>query len=177
MVSNVQTPDFVERGYVLPYGKDAGDFHFNVMAIIAVLAFGLFFATGYELLLAVAALTGCVAYFYYPLKEKRPRIGAGQYGIFIDGFGLIGWRAVADIRRITHPSRFTETHELQIRLNTSLDNALLVDWRRSMPIWRLLMKLPWRMSYDNVVRVALEPFDPAPDEIIWNFQRLWKYYR
>jgi hypothetical protein len=176
MQTDAQVPEFVERGYHLAYGKDAGDFRFNVMAIIAVLAFGMYGATGYDALAAVGAATGCVAYYFWPLKERKPRIGAGQYGIFIDGFGLIAWRAIGDIQLVTYASRFSDTDELQIRLKTPLDNALLVDWRK-LPIWRLLMKLPWTMSYDNVVRIPLPPFAQPPEEIFVQFQRLWKYYR
>jgi len=127
MQSDAQVPEFIERGYHLPYGRDAGDFRFNVMAILTVLAFGMFFATGYDALLVVGAATGCVTYYFYPLKERKPRIGAGQYGIFIDGFGLIAWRAIGDIQLVTFATRFSETDELQIRLKTSLDQALLAD--------------------------------------------------
>ncbi len=176
MPAEVPVPEFVERGYHLAYAKDAGDFRFNVMAILSVLAFGMFAATGYDAILVFAVVTACVAYYFYPLKERKPRIGAGQYGIFIDGFGLISWRAIADIQLVTHASRFSETDELQIRLKASLDNALLADWRR-LPIWRLLMKLPWTMTYDNVVRIQLAPFAPPPEEIQWQFARLWRYYR
>lgn len=176
MQADAEVPEFVERGYHLHYAKDAGDFRFNVMAILTALAIGMFAATGYDMLVVVGATTGCVAYYFYPLKERKPRIGAGQYGIFVDGFGLIGWRAIGDIQLVTHATRFSETDELQIRLKTSLDNALLADWRR-LPIWRLLMKLPWTMSYDNVVRIPLAPFGSPPDEIQRQFRRLWKYYR
>jgi hypothetical protein len=65
---------------------------------------------------------------------------------------------------------------LQIRLKTSLDHALLADWR-DLPIWRLLMKLPWTMSYDNVVRIELAPFASPPEDIHTQFYRLWRYYR
>ena len=85
-------------------------------------------------------------------------------------------RAIADIQKITFASRFNETDELQIRLKTSLDQALLADWRR-LPIWRLLMKLPWTMTYDNVVRIPLAPFGPPPDDIQRQFFRLWKHFR
>jgi hypothetical protein len=176
MQSDAQVPEFIERGYHLPYGRDAGDFRFNVMAILTVLAFGMFLATGYNSLLVVGAATGCVTYYFYPLKERKPRIGAGQYGIFIDGFGLIAWRAIGDIQLVTFATRFSETDELQIRLKTSMDQALLADWR-GLPIWRLLMKLPWTMSHDNVVRIPLAPFAPPPADIHRQFQRLWKYYR
>jgi hypothetical protein len=176
MQSDAQVPEFVERGYHLAYGKDSGDFRFNVMAILAVLAFGMYAATRFDAILVFAVATACVAYYFYPLKERKPRIGAGQYGIFIDGFGLISWRAIADIQHVVFASRFSETDELQIRLKSSLDSALLADWRR-LPIWRLLMKLPWTMTHDNVVRIPLAPFELPPEDIHRQFFRLWKHYR
>lgn len=170
------TPEFVERGFHLAYAKDAGDFRFNVMVIITVVAGAAFAGTGYNALLILSTLTGCAAYYFYPLKERKPRIGAGEYGVFIDGFGLIAWRAIGDIALVTYASRFEETHELQFRLKTSLSQALMADWRH-MPVWRLLMKLPWAMGHDNAVRIALAPFAPPPDEIHQQFLRLWKFYR
>ncbi|MEJ2118028.1 MAG: hypothetical protein P8Y36_09075 [Alphaproteobacteria bacterium] len=172
-----ETPGFVERGYHLAYGKDAGDFRFTVMAALTALTGLLYAATRYDALLVFATITGCTAYYFYPLIERKPRIGAGEYGVFIDGFGLISWRAISEIAVVTFANRFNETQELQFRLKIPLDQALLADWRR-LPVWRLLMKLPWAMSHDNVVRIAMEPFAPiTPDEIHRHFQRLWKYYR
>src|SRR5712675_1209860 len=46
-----------------------------------------------------------------------------------------------------------------------LGTALVVDWRKKQPAYRLLMRLPWRMSHDRIVRVNLEPFDQPPDAI------------
>jgi hypothetical protein len=40
-----------------------------------------------------------------------------------------------------------------------------------------LMRLPWRMSHDRIVRVNLEPFDQPPDAIHRTFLRMWRYYR
>jgi hypothetical protein len=177
MQAEAPLPSFVERSFNLAYGKDAGDFRFNVMVILTVVALVLFAAAGHSILLVFAALTGCVAYYFYPLIERKPRIGAGEYGVFVDGFGLIAWRAIGDIQLVTFASRFDETHELQLRLKTSLAQALMADWRR-LPVWRLLMKLPWSMTHDNVVRIALEPFAPVlPEEIHRQFVRQWKYYR
>ena len=176
MQAEAPVPDFVERGFHLSYGKDAGDFRFNVMAILTVLAGILFAATGYNALLVFATAMGAAAYYFYPLIERKPRLGAGEYGVFIDGFGLIAWRAIGDIQLVTYASRFDETHELQFHLKTSLAQALMADWRR-MPVWRLLMKLPWSMTPDNVVRIALAPFAPPPEDIQRQFMRLWKYYR
>jgi hypothetical protein len=177
MPPEVKVPEFVERNFHLPYGPDAGDFRFNVMAILTVLAGVLFIATHYDAVLVIGAATGCTAYYFYPLKDrKKPRIGAGQYGVFIDGFGLISWRAISDVQLITYATRFNEEHELQFRLQTSLDRALLADWR-DLPIWRLLMKLPWTMSHENVMRIPLAPFAPPPEDIHREFHRLWRHYR
>ncbi len=176
MHADAPLPEFVERGFHLRYGKDAGDFRFNIMAILTVLMGVLFAATRYDAILVFAAVTGAAAYYFYPLMEKKPRIGAGEYGVFIDGFGLIAWRSIGDIQLVTLATRFDETHELQIHLKTSLGQALVADWRR-LPVWRLLMKLPWSMTPDNVVRIALAPFAPPPEYIHGQFMRLWKYYR
>ena len=92
------------------------------------------------------------------------RLGANQYGLFIDGFGLISWRAFSDVGLVTYSVRTLEMEELQIQLKQPLASALLVDWRR-LPIWRLLMRLPWTMGYDNIVRVNLQPFAPPADEV------------
>jgi hypothetical protein len=54
--------------------------------------------------------------------------------------------------------------ELQIVLNVPLTSALVVD-RRRRPAYRWLMRLPWRMSHDNMVRINVEPFDQPPDSI------------
>jgi hypothetical protein len=164
-----------EDGFSLAYARDAGDLRFNVMAFLAVLSAGAFAYAGFQALLVFAVATGCAAYYFFPLKERRARLGANQYGVFIDGFGLVSWRAIGEIKRVTFATRLMETSELQFVLRQPLESALLADWRR-LPVWRLLMKLPWSMGYDNIVRINLEMFDPPPDEILRTFQRMWKYY-
>lgn len=166
---------YFRDGFSLPYSSEAGDLRFNVMAIIAVISLGLFAWFGYSALLVIGVAAGCTAYYFYPLLEKKPRIGANQYGVFIDGFGVIAWRAIGQISRATYVSRLEEYNELHFKLTQPLESALLTDWRH-MPVWRLLMKLPWSMTYDNVVRIKLEPFAPQPDEIVRTFQRMQKFY-
>jgi len=61
-------------------------------------------------------------------------------------------------------------------LGAPLGSALVVDWRKQ-PSWRRFMRLPWRMSHNNMVRVNLEPFDQPPDQIHRTFLRMWRYYR
>jgi hypothetical protein len=66
--------------------------------------------------------------------------------------------------------------ELHIKLKQPLASALMADWRR-LAIWRLLMRLPWAMTYDNIVRINLQPFAPPAEDITRTIERMWRYYR
>jgi hypothetical protein len=126
-------------------------------------------------LLALAALA--FAAYNFPLIETdRTRIGANQYGIFVEGLGLIDWRDIEDIKLVSIAVRTMMTHELMIKLDQPIPRSLLADWRK-MPWPRLMMHLPWRMAHDNVVRIPLDAMGPAPEEIERNFKRMWRFYR
>ena len=168
-------PSYLQEGFILSYGKDEAA-RFHVLAAITAATFAAWLVWGYELLSITTILAGCSAYYFFPFTEKRPRMGANQYGFFIDGFGLLTWRAIADISLVTYSIRTLEMEELQIKLKQPLNTALLVDWRR-LPIWRLLMRLPWTMSHDNIVRINLQPFQPPAEEIHRTVQRMWRFYR
>lgn len=169
-------PDYLQEGFILPYNPaDAARFH--VLAFIAAATFAAWLTWGYQLLSITAILAGCSAYYFFPFTERsRVRLGANQYGLFIDGFGLIGWRAISDINLVTYSVRTLEVEELHIKLKQPVNSALLADWRR-LPIWRLLMRLPWSMGYDNIVRINLQPFSPPAEEISHTIQRMWRFYR
>ena len=99
--------------------------------------------------LVPAAAAAAFTYYNIPLLETgRPTIGANQYGIFLQAFGLIRWRAIERIDLVQIAERAMTVHEL-----------------------------PWRMSHNNMVRVNLEPFDQPPDQIHRTFLRMWRYYR
>jgi hypothetical protein len=171
-----EIPDIVQRGYVLAYSPRSGDFNVNVMGLAAAFFFLLTFLLAMPALLIPAVAALCMVYYYYPLKERIPRIGAGQYGLFIDGLGLLSWRMIKDIEKVSYTSRLAQTHELHIHLSVPLEQALLADWR-NLPIWRLLMKLPWHMKKDEVIRIPLEPFEPKADEIRSKLLQIWDYCR
>ncbi len=167
-------PGYLKEGFILPYApKEAA--RFQVLAAITVGAFVAWLTWRNQLLSITAILAGCSAYYFFPFIENRIRLGANQYGLFIDGFGLIAWRAIKDIRLVIYSVRTLEMEELHIELNQPVSNALLADWRR-LPVWRLLMRLPWTMGYDNIVRINLQPFAPPAEEINRTIQRMWKYY-
>jgi hypothetical protein len=164
-------------GYSVVYGRDDTHFPVYITAALAAIFFTAAWITSaiYWLVLAAAA-TG-FAYYNIPLLDTgRPTIGANQYGIFIQAFGLIRWRAIERIDLVEIAERAMTVHELQIVLGTPLGSALVADWRKQ-PIYRLPMRLPWRMDHNGVVRVNLEPFDRPPDEIHRTILRMWRYYR
>jgi hypothetical protein len=168
-------PRYLQEGFILSYSKhEAARFH--ALAALAAVSFAAWMHWGYQLLSATAIIVFCCAYYFFPFTEKRPRLGTNQYGLFIDGFGLIAWRAIAELNLVTYSTRTLETEELQVKLAQPMSSALLVDWRR-LPVWRLLMRLPWTMSHDNTVRINLQPFEPSAEEIHRVMQRMWRYYR
>ena len=164
-------------GYSVAYSRDDIYFPVYITAALAAIFVTVTWITGalYWLIPAVAA--AAFTYYNIPLLETgRPTIGANQYGIFIQAFGLLRWRAIERIDLVEIAERAMTVHELQITLNTTLTSALVADWRKQ-PVHRLLMRLPWRMDHKGMLRVSLEPFDRLPDEIHRTFLRMWRFYR
>jgi hypothetical protein len=164
-------------GYSVAYRRDEIWFPVYVVAASAAVLFVTAFTTGQIIWLTLAIAAAAFTYYNLPLLETgRPTIGAYQYGIFIQAFGLIRWRAIDRIELVSIAERAMTVHELQIALRAPLAGALVADWR-ARPMYRSLMRLPWRMDHNNVVRVNVEPFDQPPDEIHRTLVRMWRYYR
>lgn len=164
-------------GYSVTYGREETHVPVYVLAGLAALLLAGAWFTGQTIWLILGVGAAGAAYYNYPLLEKNhPTLGANQYGIFIQGFGLIGWRAIEKIELVSIAVRASEVHELQIGLNMRISSALVADWRKQ-PFYRSLMRLPWAMDHTNVVRVNLEPFDQPPDEIQRTLVRMWRHYR
>src|ERR1700731_1744842 len=146
-------------GYSVAYRRDDAYVRVYVTAALAAMFFTAAWVTGAAYWLAPAAMAAGFTYYNIPLLETgRPTIGANQYGIFIQAFGLIRWRAIERIDLVEIAERAMTVHELQIVLNAPLGSALVADWRKQ-PTYRLLMRLPWGMDHNGVVRISLEPFD------------------
>src|ERR1700736_7020367 len=164
-------------GYSVAYSRDDVYFPVYITAAFALIFVTAAWIMGAAYWLVAAAAAGAFTYYNIPLLETgRPTIGANQYGIFIQAFGLIRWRAIERIDLVQIAERAMTVHELQIVLNAPLGSALVADWRKQ-PIYRLLMRLPWCMDHSGVLRVNLEPFDQPADEIHRTFLRMWRYYR
>jgi hypothetical protein len=164
-------------GYSVTYNREEIQFPVYVMGALTLILLVAAVWTGETLWLVLCAAAAGVAYYNFPLLEtRRPTLGANQYGIFIQGFGLIRWRAIDRIDLVEIAERANTTYELQIGLNMLLSSALVADWRK-LPFYRSLMRLPWSMGSSNVVRVNLDPFSQAPGEIHRTLLRLWRYYR
>ncbi|WP_454627506.1 hypothetical protein [Bradyrhizobium cenepequi] len=164
-------------GYSVAYGREDIYFPVYITAALAAIFFTATWITGTLYWLALAVTAAGFTYYNIPLLETgRPTIGANQYGIFIQAFGLIRWRAIERIDIVQIAERAMTVHELQIALSMPLGGALVADWRKQ-PAYRRLMRLPWHMDHRGVVRINLEPFDRTPDEIHRTFLRMWRYYR
>jgi hypothetical protein len=164
-------------GYSVAYKRDDTYFPVYVTAALAAIFLTAAWITGAIYWLPLAAAAAGFTYYNIPLLEiGRPTIGANQYGIFIQAFGLIRWRAIERIDIVEIAERAMTVHELQIVLGAPLGSALVTDWRKQ-PAYRLLMRLPWRMDQSGSVRVNLEPFDQPPEVIHRTFLRMWRYYR
>lgn len=175
MPPRAELPNYLKEGFVVPYAADQA-LRFHAAAGTSAISAALFFYFGRDVFLVFAVVLACVAYYFYPLAERKPRLGANQYGVFIDGFGLVAWRSIGDITLATIAVRTIETSELHIKLNDPLFKSLVVDWR-NLPVWRLLMRLPWVMTHDNIIRVNLQPFEAPPEEVQRIVARMWKFYR
>ena len=164
-------------GYSVAYKRDDTYFPVYVTAALAAIFLTAAWITGAIYWLPLAAAAAGFTYYNIPLLEiGRPTIGANQYGIFIQAFGLIRWRSIERIDIVEIAERAMTVHELQIVLGAPLGSALVTDWRKQ-PAYRLLMRLPWRMDQSGSVRVNLEPFDQPPEVIHRTFLGMWRYYR
>ena len=163
-------------GYSVTYGREEIEFPVYVIAFLAAVLLAAAVEWGSTVAMVLGVGAAGVAYYNVPLLERRPIVGANQYGIFIQGFGLIRWRAIEHIDLVETAVRASTIHELQITLNMRLSSALVADWRKQ-PFWRSLMRLPWTMARPGVVGVNLEPFNQEPEEIHRTLLRLWKHYR
>jgi len=163
-------------GFAMGYARNKGEFR-----VYACMFFGVVLAAGGILKGSeIASITGLLflitSYYFYPLIEtQKVRIGAGEHGIFIEGFGIIPWRSVQSLELKNTVVRTMRISELNIKLSQGLPSALIADWR-SLPWYRLLMKLPWTMGRDNVVRINLEPFAAEPEKILDAMQRTRRYF-
>jgi len=163
-------------GFAVGYARDKGSFRVYILGLASAGFLATAAAGGGLPALLLGSLAGGTAYYFYPLIEtNKPRLGAGQYGLFVDGFGVIAWRAVEDLLLRTYAVRSIEQKELHIKLREPLERALVADWRRP-PWYRMAMRVPWAMTHDNVVRINLEPFPGPPEDLHRELTRVRKFF-
>src|SRR4030088_3046362 len=124
-------------GYSVAYRRDDTTFRVYVPAALAAMFSTAAWITGATYWLALAVTAAGFTYYNIPLFETgRPTIGAHPYGIFIQAFGLIRWRAIERIDLVQIAARAMTVHELHIALNAPLGIALFSDGHKQ-PIYRL----------------------------------------
>lgn len=163
-------------GYTIAYDREELPFPVYLMIVVGASLVGLAFARSSVILFAPGLVCLIFAYYNAPLLERgRPRLGAGQYGMFVEGLGVIPWRAIESIELALTPLRGYEYRELRITLNRPVDAALMADWRKR-PIWRVLMRLPWTMKA-RTIHIPANVFDREPVDIHATLLRMWRYFR
>jgi hypothetical protein len=165
------------HGYTVAYEREELQFPVYVVGFIGACLATAGAALDNVFLIGLALVALGYAYHNYPLLETgRPRVGAGQYGVFAEGLGIIAWRAVKEIEMLPVGMRGATSNELRITLLEPLDRALIADWRKR-PFYRFLMRLPWTMTGNDVVRIPLDVFDHPAEEIEHTFTRMMGFYR
>ena len=164
-------------GYTVAYDQDEIQFPVYVIAAVAAALIAAAVYNESLILLLLGFIAACGALYNFPLIETgRPRLGAGQYGLFVEGLGLVDWRAVDHIEILPDPIRGLELEVLEIGLKTNVENSLIIDWRKSQ-IWRAAMRRPYKMKGDRTIRITLGVLDRPSEEIQATFLRMWRYYR
>jgi len=164
-------------GYSVTYRRSDIAFPVIVTGLLCVAAVVTAFVTGQAFWLVFAVLAAAATYYNYPLLETgRPTIGGNQYGVFVQGLGLIRWRSISRIDLKPVAARSMTLHHLQITLAQPLASALVADWRKR-PMLRELMRLPWSMAAPDIVAVELDPLDQLPEDVHATLLRMWRYYR
>ena len=163
-------------GYTVAYGREEIQFPVYVILFVGCALIAAAFTWDNPFIFVLGSAATGYAYYNFPLLETgRPRIGAGQYGILIEGLGVIAWRAIKDIELVSMPARGGDYQQLSITLNQPLQRALIADWRRR-PVHRALMRLPWMMNHGSI-RIGLDILDRPPREIHDSLTRMWRHFR
>lgn len=177
MPSTAELRDDDIVGYVVAYEREQLSFPVYLVAMVACIFFAAGFIHGLPIVAAVGLAPAAYAFYNIPLLETgKPRLGAGQYGLFVEGLGLIQWNAIDTIDIAPVDVRGVPCHDLMLTLKTAVNEALLVDWRRRSPL-RRLMRVPWSLRKGNRVRIPLDVMDRPYMEVHQTFQRLWRHYR
>jgi hypothetical protein len=165
------------HGYTVAYEREEIQFPVYVVGLIGAVMATIGVAIDNIFLIALSLFAFGFAYYNFPLLETgKPRIGAGQYGVFAEGLGIIAWKSIKQIEMVPVDIRGSTSHELRVTLEESLDRALIADWRKR-PFYRYLMRLPWNAASNDVIRVPLDVFDKPPDEIVHSFTRMMGFFR
>lgn len=164
-------------GYIVAYEQEEIQFPVYVLFVIALAFIAAAVVMQMPILMPLGLLALGFAYYNYPLLETgRPRIGAGQYGVFLEGLGIIAWGAVEGIEEGYENTRGVEHSIMLIKLRQPVERALIADWRER-PIWRFMMRLPWTMPDKETVRVPLDILDRPSGDILKSFVRMMTFYR
>lgn len=166
-------------GYTAAYEREDLQFPVYVTMLVGAALIAAGATKGITALGALGIVAFAYAVFNYPLLETgRPRIGAGQYGMFVEGLGIIAWRGIGGLDLVTVLTGSLIRHELHVTTRAPLESALIADWRKLTSV-RSLMRLPWTYlgKARKGIRVPLDIMDQHPAAIHASLTRMWRSYR
>ena len=164
-------------GYTVAYDRDEIQFPVWILMMLGAAVLYVSLAKASVILFLLSGLIGCFAFYSFPLLETgKTRLAANPDGLFIEGLGLLAWRAVAAIDVAEVIVRGSVYTEAEISLSEPLTIALLDDDRKMAP-HRWFMRKPFYLRSGPKVRVPLDIFDRAPDDIINSLTRIWVHNR
>jgi hypothetical protein len=165
------------HGYTVAYEREELPFPVYVVSFVGAVLAVAGAAIDNIFLIAIALFAFGFAYYNFPLLERgKPRIGAGQYGVFAEGLGIIAWRAIKDIAMVPVEVHGSTSRELRITLAVPLEKALIADWRKR-PFWRFIMRLPWFVASDGVIAIPLDVFDRPAEDIAQTLTRMSDFFK
>jgi hypothetical protein len=164
-------------GYTVAYDRHEIQFPVWILMMLGAALLYVSLAKASVILFLLSGLIGCFAFYSFPLLETgKTRLAANPDGLFIEGLGLLAWRAVAAIDVAEVIVRGSVYTEAEISLSEPLTIALLDDDRKMAP-HRRFMRKPFYLKSGPKIRVPLDIFDRAPDDIINSLTRIWVHNR
>ncbi|MCB1484759.1 MAG: hypothetical protein KDJ17_07690 [Hyphomicrobiaceae bacterium] len=165
------------NGYTVAYEQEELFFPVWSTGLIAFVLGWAALARDVPILWLVALIPAAGFYYNLPLLETgKPRLGAGQYGLFLEGLGLLQWRAIDAVDIVENEFRGTLYRDLEIALKVPVEAALILDWRDRSPV-RRFMRLPWSWKARGIIRIPLDVLDKPPREVHAAVVRMWRFYR
>jgi hypothetical protein len=144
-----------EAGAPLAYGGLA------VAVVLAIAAKG----AGSAALWVAAAAALLIALHNWPLvRQLSTAMSVSDYGVFLDGLGLVGWNGINAAR--VEERKLGKTTLPELVLDVDAEALKTVMARTPAGGFRRLQYRPWRVAGGHLLRVDLQPLGVDPQALL-----------